>query len=280
MEITAAEVSIATAPLSFGEHYRMLSNFGEKEFDSGGRRLRRVLHDVLSTVARAARSALPQACTRCMADSGDALLCTACADTLPAVVDACGQCALPSSGGSICNRCRLHPPPYAAATAAWIYAFPADRLMRAFKYGGRLELAEPLALALCGAARTRVVPLPDRLLALPLSGQRQRMRGFNPAHEIARRVAPRIGVPLAAGLRRVRNGPPQAALGLAERARNMRGAFEAVQRFDGLTLAVIDDVMTTGATLAAAAEALRAGGALRVEAWVVARTLPPAWRSR
>jgi predicted amidophosphoribosyltransferase len=80
---------------------------------------------------------------------------------------------------------------------------------------------------------------------------------------------------LANGLRRVRDAPPQAGSDLAARARNVRGAFAATMRHDGLAVAIVDDVMTTGATLAAAAAAMRDSGATRVEAWVVARTPPP-----
>ena len=116
---------------------------------------------------------------------------------------------------------------------------------------------------------------PDCLVAIPLSPQRQQARGFNHAREIARRVATQLGVPLADGLLRTRDTPPQAALRLAQRAANLRGAFDARGGFAARSVAIVDDVMTTGATLAAAAQALRAAGALRVEAWAVARTLPP-----
>ena len=243
---------------------------------------RRAKFDIAHTrraLGAAIRGALPQACVLCAAASGDALLCDACAADMPATAEACPQCALPTPAGVRCGTCLAHPPPYEATIAAWRYAFPADRLLRAFKYGGRLALAEPFALALCGAVRARGSPVPDRLIALPLAPRRQRQRGFNHAHEIATRVSSITGVALERAFRRTRDTPPQAGLTLRERARNVRHAFMAEAPLTGLSVAIVDDVMTTGATLASAAVAARAAGALRIEAWVVARTPMPGQRS-
>ena len=221
------------------------------------------------------RNALPQTCTLCMAPAGDALVCVACAADMPCIAFACPRCALPSPSALTCGRCLARPPTHAVTVAAWRYAFPADRLLHAFKYGGRLALADPLAAALANAVARRGDPLPDRLIALPLAPSRQRARGFNHAQEIARRVSRHTSVPLVGALRRVRDSPPQAGLAFAARTSNVRNAFRAVVRLDGLAVAIVDDVMTTGATLGAAATAARAAGARRVDAWVVARTLPP-----
>ena len=114
----------------------------------------------------------------------------------------------------------VRPPPFAAAYAAFEYAFPFDRLLHAFKYGGRLALAEFLAEALSAAVAQRPAEMrwPDALVALPLAPSRQRARGFDQATEIARRVARRTGVPMTTGLRRTRDTPAQAALPWKDRA--------------------------------------------------------------
>ena len=223
---------------------------------------------------RALQTALPQACVLCAATAGNAMLCTACIDALPRTAAACRLCALPSNG-SICGECLARAPPFAGTVAAWTYAFPVDQLLQAFKYGGALALAEPLADALAAAVRARGDSNCDAIVALPLSRVRQRHRGFNQAHEVARRVAVRLQIPIVRGLARVGDSPPQATLAWAARSANVRNAFQGDASMRGRRVAIVDDVMTTGATLAAAAHAAQRAGADAVEAWVVARTLPP-----
>lgn len=230
------------------------------------------LFDRLRRLAALARSALPQLCALCAAPAGGALVCTACDFALPRLGPACPCCALPTPGGIVCGRCTARAPPFTATRAAFAYAFPLDRLLQAMKYGGALAYADYFAAALA-----RTVPVwPDLLVALPLAPARQRQRGFNQAQEIARRLARLGGTPAVAGLVRTRDTPAQAALPWRERARNVRDAFAALPVVAGRRVAIVDDVMTTGATLAAAANAARRAGALSVEAFVVARTLPPA----
>ena len=223
--------------------------------------------------------ALPQRCELCAGVSGTALVCGACMRDLPWLPRACPVCALPS-GGSVCGHCLSDPPPFDATIAAFSYAFPVDRLIHSLKYQGRLAMAEWCADAIIARrelANSGVGSRPDRLIALPLAVLRQRERGYNQALEIARVIGARTGVPLLSrGLSRVRATPPQAALPWTERAKNVRGAFACELDLSGLTVALVDDVMTTGASLAEAAKILQASGAVSVESWVVARTLPPA----
>ncbi len=225
-----------------------------------------------------ARAALPQRCALCVADAGGALLCAECAAALPALPQACPVCALPAEGFATCGACLAHPPPFAATIAAYTYAFPVDRLLQELKYGGRLALADWAGSALGSIVeRTLAARLPqerpDAVVALPLGRDRQRERGFNQAQEIAVRVAGRIGVPIASLLARTAETAPQSELSWSERAANIRGAFSADGAARGRRIAIVDDVMTTGATLAEAARTLLRGGAQRVECWVVARTL-------
>jgi ComF family protein len=246
-----------------------LSNFLAGAFDS----VRRGARDV-------ARLALPQRCELCTGVSGVELVCDACMRDLPWLAGACPVCALPTRRSGVCGQCLNGPPPFDATIAAFSYAFPIDRLIHSLKYQGRLALAEWCADAILSRRERSGAPAgfrPQHLIALPLAIERQRERGYNQSQEIARTIGARTGIALLPrALLRVRATPPQAALPWTERAKNVRGAFACELDLSGLTIAVVDDVMTTGASLAEAARILKAAGAERVENWVVARTPPPA----
>lgn len=153
------------------------------------------------------------------------------------------------------------------------YAFPIDRMVQALKYHHRLAVAQYFTCALAGLGRPNGV---DLLVPMPLHVARLRERGFNQAVEIARPLARDWGMALElARVGRTLNVAPQASLPWPERVANMRGVFCCSGMLAGRSVLVIDDVMTTGATLDALARTLKRHGAVRVENLVVARTLPP-----
>jgi ComF family protein len=216
------------------------------------------------------RSLLGQDCLLCGGRSAGTLACDGCRADLPWLVEACPQCAGPTRGGERCGACLARPPQFDLTLAVWQYAFPVDRLVLALKYGKRLALAELLGDALARRVGGRRV---DAVVPMPLAPRRLAERGFNQALEIARWAADRAGAPLApACVERVRDTPPQTGLPLAERAANVRGAFACGRALAGATLAVVDDVMTTGATAEELARTLKRAGAAHVENWIVART--------
>lgn len=206
--------------------------------------------------------------------SHDGLWCAACDATLPYLVAPhCPVCALPTPTGETCGHCLSHPPLFARTTAAYAYAFPLAQLIQEMKYHERLALADTFAEKL--SQRIDKDSLPDYVIPMPLHPAKLRERGFNQSLLLAAELARRHDLELLANAcQRVRDTPPQSALPWKERNKNMRDAFRCDVDLTGKRVALVDDVLTTGASLNALAKAVRKQGASRIEAWVVARTLP------
>lgn len=203
-------------------------------------------------------------------------LCAACTGQLPWNSSACARCAVPlpplaDASTRTCGACLRRPPPQAACRAAFVYGFPLDRLLPRAKFHGDLAAARLLAGLMaqaCGDAGR-----PDAIVPLPLHPARLRQRGFDQALELARPLARALALPLRPDLLlRRRDTAPQSRLDAAQRRRNLRDAFGVPS---GAVLpahvALVDDVMTTGATLHSATKALRRAGVARVDGWVCAR---------
>jgi ComF family protein len=196
----------------------------------------------------------------------------------------CVTCALPLAAGHAgaatsrqyrCAGCVGATRAFDATVALADYRPPLDRLTLDLKFRSRLALAEAFAERLARAARDAIDPgeRPDVVVPVPLARKRLAARGFNQAWEIARRLARRLELPADATLlARVTETARQATLDADARRRNVEAAFAVTKPVRGLALAVVDDVMTSGATLEAAAQALKAAGARRVTNLVVLRT--------
>ncbi|MCL2310675.1 MAG: double zinc ribbon domain-containing protein [Proteobacteria bacterium] len=219
----------------------------------------------------------PPRCVSCGQPARHGAWCCACYAALPRIEKGCTRCAtpLPPSAGAWCGACLYRAPPFDATIAACRYTFPLDRLLQDFKYGRRLALAAPLAQLLADACRPAFASFqepPTHIVAMPLSATRQRERGFNQAQELALPVASALELPLLTNmLTRIKEAPKQATLPWRERHKNVRGAFACRSNLSGHRILLIDDVMTTGATAAAAAKTLRQAGAENVFIGVVAR---------
>lgn len=163
------------------------------------------------------------------------------------------------------------------AVAAFDYGFPWDKLLQQLKFSSRVELVDPLLDRLEAALDYAHAPAPDYLLPVPLAQQRLKERGYNQSWELARRLAQRRNLPCDPTLvLRTRNTPHQTDLPAQDRVANMRGAFAVDPRrrreLLGRHIALLDDVMTTGATLQEMARMLKKAGAAQVQVWVLART--------
>jgi ComF family protein len=175
------------------------------------------------------------------------------------------------SGGP-CGICQREPPAFDRAWVAGPYEGPLRRAIHLLKYGCMTPLARPLGerLALAAAPFSGY----DAIVPAPLHWRRRWDRGFNQAELLARELSRRVGVPVDRRLLRTRSTAPQAGLSAAERRLNVRGAFRAAGEQAGIRgkrLIVVDDVMTTGATLAACTRALKRAGAAEVAVLTLAR---------
>ena len=213
-------------------------------------------------------------------------LCGTCWEAITRLgVPTCGVCgAAPPSRTPLaaaappvvhtCATCAASPPAYDYARSAALYTGELRDALHALKFGGRRALAAPLgdlAAEQCGAALPDGI---DAVIPVPLARERERERGFNQAALLARRIGRRLEVPMRRGwLARIRSTRPQSDLSAAERRANVRGAFRASPLVAGRHLLLVDDVLTTGATLEACARALSAAGARRVGALTVARVV-------
>lgn len=219
---------------------------------------------------------LPRHCLLCLASAQGVDLCAGCRKALSRCGNACERCGLPLGTGRRCARCLVRPPVYDALIAPYLYRPPLTTLIAGLKFEYRLSVAATLGALLAEHLVATQDVLPQCLVPVPLHPRRQRVRGFNQSLEIARVPARRLGLPLAPTLlKRRRDTPAQASLGgAAARRANVRGAFVvagALVPFEHVAL--VDDVVTTGATAAAAARALKRAGVERVSVWSVARAV-------
>jgi len=219
------------------------------------------------------RWVLPLHCLLCGAPGDGGMdLCADCAAELPRNRSCCARCALPlATSAALCGECQRRLPPWDAAWAPFRYGWPLDRLESRYKFGA--DLAAGRVLSLLWQCEPCPIRLPQLLLAVPLHRSRLRRRGYNQALELARPLAYALDVPLRHdALLRRRATTAQTDLDAVARRRNVHGAF-AVR--EGMALpahvAILDDVMTTGATLAECARVLRHAGVQRVDVWALAR---------
>ena len=230
------------------------------------------MQPILNNCTKFIQGWFSQDCQLCGAQSGAHLLCAACYTNLPRHKNACPICAAPGNTET-CGACLQHPPAFNSTLAALDYTFPVDKLIQAYKYHQQLALARLLGTLLRQAVSPHARP--DVILPMPLHPARLRERGFNQALEMAKYIARDLRLPLAPHLaQRTVNTLSQATLVWDARKKNMRGAFTCNTNLQGMHIALVDDVMTSGATLHALAKTLKRAGASRIDVWVVARAIP------
>jgi ComF family protein len=224
---------------------------------------------------RLLRALLPLRCLLCGEGGASGRdLCAGCANDVAINAPCCPRCALPiATPAPLCGECLASEPAFAAAWAPFRYEHPLDLLAARFKFGADLAAGRVLADLMIERASLGPPARPDVVVAVPLHVSRLRERGYNQAHELAKPLARAFGLPLDARLlQRTRATAAQTGLDAAARRRNLRGAFSVMPDASSPAhVALVDDVMTTGATLRECARALRRAGIARVDVWVLAR---------
>lgn len=200
-------------------------------------------------------------------------LCLACRVSLVELGPACPRCAEPTGEHSItCRRCSIDPLPLDRVVAPWWFGGQLALAIRRLKFANRAHIARDVAPLWAPVLAAAVAEHDAVVVPVPLHWRRRWTRGYDHAWLLARHACALAGVdaPVRA-LRRIRHAPAQSTLPAAERAANVSGAFVAIAPVAGRAVVLIDDVMTTGATLAEAARPLRRAGATSITALVLAR---------
>lgn len=217
----------------------------------------------------------PPHCLLCgIATDLDRALCDGCLGDLVINHNACPNCAIPLPEGitGLCGGCQRKLPPFDAVYAPFLYQPPLDRLLLDLKFNNRLQNATLMGSLMAEHLAKANSTLPDLLIPVPLHHSRLRERGYNQALELARIVGRELRIAVdGRSVTRIRATDSQSRLPARERRRNIRNAFELAKYVQSAHVAIIDDVMTTGSTVAELAKILRRSGVERVEVWVCAR---------
>ncbi len=214
---------------------------------------------------------LPPQCQFCGGAAAELPLCNECFTALPWNQSACPRCALPQNHDGECAHCLRRAPTFDRAWCAFRLEAPIQQSIHGLKYQARFLQARMLGSLLAQQLAQRE-QLPELLIPVPLHGGRLFRRGYNQALELARVIARSTHMRLLPqAARRRRATADQIGMSAAQRRRNVRNAFTVDAQVKGCRVALLDDVMTTGATLGELARACKHAGATEVEAWAVAR---------
>lgn len=216
---------------------------------------------------------LAQPCFLCGDITSATVLCTACHQDLPRLGPSCRQCALPLPSGETCGQCLRYPPIQHASYAIFRYQQPINSCITAFKFHQHLAFSHYFASQMSQQQQQRE-NLPDCLMPIPLHPRRIRHRGFNQSAELAKIIGQQLGLKVDLfQLKRIRHTLAQSDLSLKARKQNIKQAFQYRCIAPPESVALIDDVMTTGQTVSEASRCLLANGVKRVEVWTIARAI-------
>lgn len=208
------------------------------------------------------------------ADNSFLHCCSMCELAFFTPIARCPVCARQQAAGLICGQCLQSVCLFDSCTVITDYCYPVDRFIQAIKYGSRPELLFTLSSLLAKRIKTTGFPLPELLIPVPLHPERQHVRGFNQALLLTKQLSRLCGIPFEENaIVRVKNTKPQSLQDLSSRKQNVINAFEQRHKINTAHIAIVDDVITSGATVSAISKLLRKQGCEEIEVWALAR--PP-----
>lgn len=214
-------------------------------------------------------------CVACLSPNAVDGLCPPCQKDLPANRWHCRQCALPLPflpEDAVCGECLTSPPAFSRTLIPFRYQFPVDGMISRYKYNRQRRFARPLIAGLAHYLNLKDPALPDALIPMPMHPKRHRKRGFNQAQDIAEHVGKALGIPVAGHIvKRKHATRSQRELTREQRLTNLQGVFEVCAKVPE-RIAIVDDVVTTGATVRALSSTLKNAGAGDIQIWALART--------
>ncbi len=207
---------------------------------------------------------------QCISDSG---FCQQCQDLLPWIANGCRQCGATLVAGDICGRCQNTRSEWQETIVPFHYVEPVATLIHQFKYQEMLSLASPFASMLASAVIKRCPILPDILVPVPLYTASLRSRGYNQSTILAQELGKRLEIRVADNIV-VKSRQTKSQMKLSEKARetNVCGAFNVVESASGVSVAVVDDVITSSATVKEVCKTLRMSGCDQLSVWAIAKT--------
>ena len=199
-------------------------------------------------------------------------LCAECLNGLDRIEHPCFKCGVSCTGPGPCGRCQAQPPAYDITISPFQYQPPLTVLIHRFKYRRNVALARPLANLLSQEITRRKYPRPQLLIPVPLHWTRLLWRGFNQSVELARHISSELDIPISRNLvYRNRKTTSQARLPLRQRQHNISNCFELRRPLNAASVAIVDDVVTSGATVNQMSQELRKKGAVHIQIWALLR---------
>ena len=222
---------------------------------------------------------LGHTCLLCQ-ENNSRRMCRLCEAYLPVPQHPCQRCSIPLPHKTpYCGSCLKKPPYFDDTFSPYLFETPMDALIYDFKHKGHeligLGLAELFSTAIQAHYLRQHLSLPDKLVAVPIHWSNQWQRCFNQSEILSDKISKRLGMPVFNTCKRVRKTPKQQGLNKKERLKNLKGCFKVYGELEGQSIAIVDDVMTSGATANTLAQELKRAGAGHVSVWALARTPLP-----